>query len=121
MYVRQAAADSIPVVRRPDRKDLLAYLNGETAASSAIDKAAPIEIPIQVRRIVGQSQAGGSSGMTSSGLGGDDNGEMPANKKPRLEDQQMQRVKEHLASKLDAPRKDNMINVNKIQLINSML
>jgi len=121
VYVRQAAADSIPVVRRPDRKDLLAYLNGETAASSAIDKAAPIEIPIQVRRIVGQSQAGGSSGMTSSGLGGDDNGEMPANKKPRLEDQQMLRVKEQLKSKLDAPRIDNMISVNQIQLVNSTL
>lgn len=120
VYVRQAAADSIPVVRRPDRKDLLAYLNGETAASASIDKAAPIEIPIQVRRIVGATQAGGS-GMTNSGLGGDDNGEMPANKKPRLEDQQMQRVKEHLASKLDAPRKDNMINVNKIQYVNNSL
>lgn len=121
VYVRQAAADSIPVVRRPDRKDLLAYLNGETAASSAIDKAAPIEIPIQVRRIVGQSQAGGSSGLTSSGLGGDDNGEMPANKKPRLEDQQMLRVKEQLKSKLDAPRIDNMISVNQIQSLSDAM
>lgn len=48
MYVRQAAAENITVVRRPDRKDLLAYLNGETTASASIDKAAPIEIPIQV-------------------------------------------------------------------------
>ncbi|CAJ0950001.1 unnamed protein product [Ranitomeya imitator] len=30
VYVRRAATENIPVVRRPDRKDLLAYLNGET-------------------------------------------------------------------------------------------
>ena len=29
IYVRHAAAAEIPVVRRPDRKDLLSYLNGE--------------------------------------------------------------------------------------------
>ena len=71
VYVRQAAADSIPVVRRPDRKDLLAYLNGETAASASIDKAAPIEIPIQVRRIAGTAQAGGSGLGSGSGIGGE--------------------------------------------------
>lgn len=114
VYVRQAAADSIPVVRRPDRKDLLAYLNGETAASASIDKAAPIEIPIQVRRIVGTAQTGGSGLGAGSGVGGDDS-ELPATKKPRLEDQQMQRVKEQLAARLEAPRQDSMINVNKIQ------
>lgn len=37
----------MPVVRRPDRKDLLAYLNGETASSANIDKSAPLEIPLQ--------------------------------------------------------------------------
>ena len=49
VYVRQAAAENIPVVRRPDRKELLAYLNGETASCPAIDKSAPLEIPTQVR------------------------------------------------------------------------
>jgi parafibromin len=43
-------AENIPVVRHPDRKDLLAYLNGETAASASIDKSAPLEIPTQVKR-----------------------------------------------------------------------
>lgn len=46
--MRQAAAENIPVVRRPDRKELLAYLNGETASCSAIDKSAPLELPTQV-------------------------------------------------------------------------
>ena len=35
---------NINVVRRPDRKDLLAYLNGETTTSASIDKSAPLEI-----------------------------------------------------------------------------
>ena len=47
VYVRQAASSNVPVVRRPDRKDLLAYLKGETATSSAIDKSAPLEIAMQ--------------------------------------------------------------------------
>lgn len=115
MYVRQAAADSIPVVRRPDRKDLLAYLNGEAVTSSSIDKAAPIEIPMQVRRVVGAGHAGGSGLGAGSGFAGDDHGETPANKKPRLEDQQMQRVKEQLAARLEAPRQDNLISVTNIQ------
>jgi parafibromin len=37
-------------VNRPDRKDLLAYLNGETATCASIDKSAPLEIPTQVKR-----------------------------------------------------------------------
>lgn len=85
MYVRQAAAENIPVVRRPDRKDILAYLNGETATSANIDKSAPIEIPTQVKRT----------------------GDEPQNetvKKPRLEETQMQRAKEQFSARLDAPK-----------------
>ena len=115
VYVRQAATYNIPVVRRPDRKDLLAYLNGETAASSSIDKAAPIEIPIQIRRVPGSAQAGSSGLGTGGTVPGEESSEAPLNKKPRLEDQQMQRVKEQLAARLEAPRQDNMINVEKIQ------
>lgn len=40
-------AKGVPVVRRPDRKDLLSYLNGETTSSTNIDKSAPLEIPLQ--------------------------------------------------------------------------
>ncbi|KAL5012136.1 hypothetical protein ScPMuIL_010687 [Solemya velum] len=49
LYVREAAAGSVPVVRRPDRKDLLSYLNGENQTSASIDKSAPLEIPLQRR------------------------------------------------------------------------
>uniref|UniRef100_A0A6I8SHN5 Parafibromin n=1 Tax=Xenopus tropicalis TaxID=8364 RepID=A0A6I8SHN5_XENTR len=47
VYVRRAATENIPVVRRPDRKDLLAYLNGETSSSASIDRSAPLEIGLQ--------------------------------------------------------------------------
>lgn len=45
-------AANIPAVRRPDRKELLAYLNGETATCASIDKSAPLEIPTQVNIFV---------------------------------------------------------------------
>lgn len=41
-YVRQAGSVDIPVVHRPDRKNILAYLKGEQQTSSGIDKNAPI-------------------------------------------------------------------------------
>jgi parafibromin len=65
LYVRQAAvsycssnvkdfvhdlvlqAANVPVVRRPDRKDLLAFLDGETNTSANIDKSAPLEVSLQ--------------------------------------------------------------------------
>ena len=115
VYVRQAAAENITVVRRPDRKDLLAYLNGETATSGAIDKAAPIEIPMQVRRLPVGSHSGQAGNLSSSGVPGEENAEGPPVKKPRFEEQHMQRVKEQLAARLEAPRQDNMINVDKIK------
>uniref|UniRef100_A0A8C6NWA3 Parafibromin n=1 Tax=Nothobranchius furzeri TaxID=105023 RepID=A0A8C6NWA3_NOTFU len=46
-YVRRAATENIPVVRRPDRKGLLSYLNGESSTSASIDRSAPIEIGLQ--------------------------------------------------------------------------
>lgn len=58
-YVRRTAADNIPVVRRPDRRDLLAYLNGELATSTSIDKSAPLEIlprPAQFKRPLEDTQ-----------------------------------------------------------------
>ena len=38
----------MPPVRRPDRKQLLAYLSGETSTTAAIDKSGPFEAPTQV-------------------------------------------------------------------------
>lgn len=41
-YVKQAGSYNYPVVHRPDRKNLLAYLKGEQPSSPSIDKNAPI-------------------------------------------------------------------------------
>uniref|UniRef100_A0A5K3FS84 CDC73_C domain-containing protein n=1 Tax=Mesocestoides corti TaxID=53468 RepID=A0A5K3FS84_MESCO len=46
-YVRQAATEGIPVVRLPDRRDLLAYLNGETNIAVNIDRTVPVDISIR--------------------------------------------------------------------------
>lgn len=86
VYVREAAAtENIPAVRRPDRKDILSYLNGETATSTNIDKSAPIEIPTQVKRTIDEPQN-------------------DLSKKPKLQECQVQRAKEQLAARLDAPK-----------------
>ncbi len=47
IYVQRAGAAKVPVVRFPDRKDLLAYLNGEKETTPSIDKSAPLELPVQ--------------------------------------------------------------------------
>lgn len=73
-------------MRRPDRKELLAYLNGETASCAAIDKSAPLEIPTQIKR------SADGDGIDSLA------------KKPRFEDTHVQKVREQLAARLDAPK-----------------
>ena len=84
-YVRQAAAAKVTVVRRPDRKDLLAFLNGDVATTSGIDKRAPLEIclqrPLQIKRTAG--------GTNES-----------ERKKTRYDSTPVQINKEHLAKKL---------------------
>ena len=47
---RQPVRINIPIVRRPDRKDLLAYLKRETSTAVSIDKSAPLEMSTQVKR-----------------------------------------------------------------------
>ncbi|XP_075226203.1 cell division cycle 73 hyrax [Lycorma delicatula] len=101
VYVRQAAMENISVVRRPDRKDLLAYLNGETATSASIDKSAPLEIPTQVKRAPDESVE-------------------TVSKKPRLEDTHVQRVKQQLAARLDAP-KEASVTVDNIKSLSEAM
>ncbi|GBP12104.1 Parafibromin [Eumeta japonica] len=102
VYVRQAAAANIPAVRRPDRKELLAYLNGETATCASIDKSAPLEIPTQVKRT--HENDGGES----------------AAKKPRIEETHVQKVREQLAARLDAP-KEASFTINNIKSLSEAM
>lgn len=90
------------MVRRPDRKELLAYLNGETASCAAIDKSAPLEIPTQVKR--------------SADYDGIDS----AAKKPRYEDMHVQKVREQLAARLDGP-KEATVTVDNIKSLSEAM
>ncbi|XP_050443400.1 parafibromin isoform X2 [Adelges cooleyi] len=103
VYVRQAAAENIPVVRRPDRRELLAYLNGELSTSTSIDRSAPLEIPTQVKRSAVEDVQESIA------------------KKPRMEDTlQVQRVKQQLAARLDAP-KESAVNVDNIKSLSEAM
>ncbi|CAG9773116.1 unnamed protein product [Ceutorhynchus assimilis] len=102
VYVRQAAAENIPVVRRPDRKELLAYLNGETASCPAIDKSAPLELPTQVKK---SAEYDGPESIA---------------KKPRFEDTHVQKVREKYAARLDAP-KESSVTVDNIKSLSEAM
>uniref|UniRef100_A0A8C8Z971 Parafibromin n=1 Tax=Prolemur simus TaxID=1328070 RepID=A0A8C8Z971_PROSS len=89
VYVRRAATENIPVVKRPDRKDLLGYLSGEASTSASIDRCAPLETGLwqstQVKRAVDEVLAEA--------------------KKPRIEDEECVRLhKERLAAHLERHR-----------------
>ncbi|XP_045468144.1 parafibromin-like [Harmonia axyridis] len=103
VYVREAAGENIPVVRRPDRKELLAYLNGDTLTCSAIDKSAPLELPTQVKR---------SADYDASDI---------PSKKPRLEDSHVQKVREKLAARLDAPKESTVTVTDNIKSLSEAM
>lgn len=69
-YVKQAGSLNIPVVHRPDRKNLLAYLNGEQQTSTSIDKSAPIPAvrlsADEIYRLRDQQNAGSASSSQQS-------------------------------------------------------
>uniref|UniRef100_A0A9J7Z7N2 Parafibromin n=1 Tax=Cyprinus carpio carpio TaxID=630221 RepID=A0A9J7Z7N2_CYPCA len=104
-YVRRAATENIPVVRRPDRKDLLSYLNGESSSSTSIDRSAPIEIglqrPTQVKRAADE--------VSSEA------------KKPRVEDEERVRLdKERLAARLEG-HKESIVQTDQIRSLSEAM
>ncbi|KAG7269853.1 hypothetical protein CRUP_032811 [Coryphaenoides rupestris] len=109
-YVRRAATENIPVVRRPDRKGLLSYLNGESSTSTSIDRSAPIEIglqrPTQVKRAADEASSEA--------------------KKPRIEDEERVRLdKERLAARLEGHKEgivlSEAMSVEKIAAIKAKI
>ena len=76
-YTREAVEKNVPVVRLPDRKDLLAYLRGEVQTCASIDRAAPLEIalqqPVAVKKL--QEKIAAETAIET------------AEKKPRLEEE----------------------------------
>uniref|UniRef100_A0A1A9VVX6 Parafibromin n=1 Tax=Glossina austeni TaxID=7395 RepID=A0A1A9VVX6_GLOAU len=105
VYVRQCAAEDIPAVNRPDRKELLAYLNGESITCQSIDKSAPLEIPTQVKRPVEGDATGGEN----------------AAKKARFEDTQVQKVREQLAARWDVNKKETTVNIDNIKSLSETM
>ncbi|XP_055594284.1 parafibromin [Uranotaenia lowii] len=103
VYVRQAAAEDIPAVNRPDRKELLQYLNGETNTCASIDKSAPLEIPTQIKRP--------AESDTLDNLA----------KKARYEDTQVQKVKEQLAARFDVNKKEASVNIDNIKSLSETM
>ncbi|KAG8310576.1 accessory factor associated with RNA polymerase II [Homalodisca vitripennis] len=100
-YVRKAAAENKQVVRRPDRKDLLAYLNGEAATSVNIDKNAAVDILRPVKR----ARDGSVESMS---------------KRRKLEDVQEQRMKQRLAARLDTPKQAS-VTANNIKSLSEAM
>ncbi|CAL8108150.1 unnamed protein product [Calicophoron daubneyi] len=124
-YVRQAASAGVPVVRLPDRKDLLAYLKGETNTAPNIDRAAPVDISLRkpvnkrqstdllphIRRDgteVASTDAFGSDAdikrarlLTSNAEGLDSSGVQAQLKGLPLDEETIAREKRRLAAKLE--------------------
>uniref|UniRef100_A0A4W3JS03 Parafibromin n=1 Tax=Callorhinchus milii TaxID=7868 RepID=A0A4W3JS03_CALMI len=105
VYVRRAATENIPVVRRPDRKGLLSYLNGETSTSTSIDRSAPLEIGLQR-----STQVKRAAEEISSEL-----------KKPRIEDEERVRLdKERLAARLEG-HKEGIVQTEQIRSLSEAM
>uniref|UniRef100_A0A2I3HB65 Parafibromin n=1 Tax=Nomascus leucogenys TaxID=61853 RepID=A0A2I3HB65_NOMLE len=105
VYVRRAATENIPVVRRPDRKDLLGYLNGEASTSASIDRSAPLEIGLQrstqVKRAADEV--------------------LEEAKKPRIEDEECVRLdKERLAARLEG-HKEGIVQTEQIRSLSEAM
>ncbi|XP_060042454.1 parafibromin-like [Erinaceus europaeus] len=89
VYVRKAASEHIPVVRRPDRKDLLSYLNGEVSTCMGLERTGPVQMRLgQVAPVKRAAEA-----------------VLPEAKKARMEDEEAVRQdQERLAALLQAPK-----------------
>lgn len=109
IYVQRAAGTKIPVVRLPDRKGLLSYLNGETDTASSIDKSVPLEMPNQ-RSAIAQAQAK-RPGDDSIG------GEI---KKPRVETEQLRLDKKRLEARLEG-HKEGTVTTEQIRSLSDAM
>ncbi|XP_065830132.1 parafibromin-like [Oscarella lobularis] len=100
LYVQRAVAQKIPVVRLPDRRGVLSYLNGEVDSSPSVDKSAPLELGVQRSASVGKAVKRPPETEEDSTA-----------KKQRLEEQEakMKLDRERLAAKLDAPKQNELL------------
>ncbi|CAK9291760.1 unnamed protein product [Gordionus sp. m RMFG-2023] len=99
-YVKDAAKENIPVVRRPDRRELLAYLNAEITTSNSIDRSAPLELPAQVKKTTDEVNENF--------------------KKTKFEEERLLKDKERLSAWLDAPKETQITTENIRSLSDAM-
>ncbi|CAB3992315.1 parafibromin isoform X2, partial [Paramuricea clavata] len=109
IYVQRAAASKIPVVRLPDKKALLSYLNGETETSTSIDKSVPLELPTQRPSARHQNlKRPGEDGAS---------GEF---KRPKVEEEQVRRDKERLEARLEG-HKEGTVTTEQIRSLSDTM
>lgn len=103
-YVKQAKGE-VPIVHRPDRRDLIQYLEGNLQKKDlkSLDQSAPLQMPINFKRSAQEELR-----KSDTSFGGS------AAKKPRLEHNQSE-IKERLAAKLDGPQ-ESKLSINKANL-----
>lgn len=114
LYVRHAAAEEIPVVRRPDRKDLLSYLNGEILASSNIDKSAPLEITMQRPTKVKRTAPSGASDEVANSL-------EPGAKRARTDGSQQLFRGRRLVERLEGKGSDRTVTTEQIKSLSETI
>lgn len=95
MYVQRAGNQNIPVIKFPDRRGLLSYLNGDLETTPSIDRSAPLEMGMTVP-LSKRSNEETQNDLTPS-------------KRPRLETDEIKADKQRLAKKLDANKKGGAI------------
>ncbi|CAF3941100.1 unnamed protein product, partial [Adineta steineri] len=91
-YVKKAAEKGIPAISRPDRKDLLSYLQGQTATADRVDKNAPLDITMQRPLQINKRPA--------------EDPRLDAPKFARVEDDDMQKLKDRREKKFDEKNKE---------------
>lgn len=118
-YVRQAGCDNKPVVHRPDRKHLLAYLTGESQAAPGIDKNAPIpSLRVPASEIYKKdpsassdpqpSTSSQSSNSQSQGDSGRTDGQSASAQKRLPHDEDITKVRQEFAARLNEPSTKKM-------------
>lgn len=105
-YVKMAGRDNVQVVNRPDRKNILAYLQGDQQTSPGIDNKAPIpplRLPIseiyKKNSHTSTEQSSSSGAHSSEGQTGANGFENALNKRPH--DPEVDRLREAFAARLD--------------------
>lgn len=105
VYVRKAAGEDVAVVRRPDRKELLAYLRGtDNNIPKSIDRSARLEMHVRTVDIKRTAEESIEAPSVA--------------KKARVEGQAttQQELKDRLAAKLVAPQDKGPLSINRPNL-----